>query len=249
MKTIALVNQKGGVAKTTSTLNLAVAKAKEGKNVLMVDLDPQASLTISCDMESHIEEDNICSVLDPEKKMNAADCTYSVETLKMENLYILPSDIALSSLEVKLMTEYRGDRALKKALDQVEEYFDYCFIDCPPNLGILTINGLVAADEVIIPCKTDYLSYRGLRFLKKTIKDVQEDRPELKVKGVVATMYRGTVANQKEIHDLLAQNEELLGTIKMSADVDREVHNGLPVVISQPSSESAREYYKIAKVI
>ena len=111
---------------------------------------------------------------------------------------------------------------------------------------------MCSADEVIIPCKTDYLSYRGLRSLKKTIEKVQSNKrlnPDLKLKGVIATLYRSTVANQREIHDLLKEHEEVLGTIKMSADVDREVHNGMPVVMTQPSSESARAYYQIAELI
>lgn len=249
MKKIALVNQKGGVAKTTSTYNLATAKAQEGKMVLMVDLDPQASLTISCGMEDKIDSENICHVLDG---MNPDECIYKVETLGFDNLFLMPADIELANVEMKLITKSAREKKLKRALNQIDEYFDYCFIDCPPNLGTLTMNALCCADEVIIPVKTDYLSYRGLGSLKATIEAIKEDpdlNPELQLLGVIGTLYRSNVGKHREILELLSENDRLLGVIKESADVDREVHNGLPVIITQKNSDSAEVYRNIAKVI
>lgn len=249
MKKIALVNQKGGVAKTTSTYNLAVAKAQEGKMVLMVDLDPQASLTISCRMEDKIDAENICHVFNG---MEPGECIYKVETLGFDNLFLLPSDIELANTEMELMQKFAREKKLGRALEQIEEYFDYCFIDCPPNLGTLTMNALCCADEVIIPVKTDYLSYRGLGSLKATVEAIKTDpdlNPELHLLGVIGTLYRSNVGKHREILELLSENDNLLGVIKESADVDREVHNGLPVVLTHKYSEAAEMYCSIANKI
>ncbi len=252
MKTFVLTNQKGGVAKTTACYNLATIKAQEGKRVLMVDLDPQASLTISCGMEKDYDKLNICGLFERVPK-DPFDCTYTVDALGMDNLYIIPSDIDLAEREMELITFSAREKKLKRALEKLAPLFDYCFIDCPPQLSILMINGLVAGDEVIIPCKTDYLAYKGINALLSTINRVQTDpdmNPDLKIAGIIATIYEQQVKDQRDVWDLLHElDAPFLGTIKKSADTPRAVYQGLPVVIAQKRSETARAFIEIASKI
>lgn len=250
MKIIALANQKGGVAKTTSTYNLATCKALEGYRVLMLDLDPQSSLTISSGIEPGTTEFNTCHLFD--RKIDPIDCAYKVKSMEKLNLYIIPSDIDLAEIEIQIISRPTREKILKKALQSFEEYFDYIFIDCPPQLSILTTNALVAANEVIIPCKTEYLSYRGLRALLKTISDISNDEdlnPSLKLRGIIATLFEVIINDQKDVLELLQEKAEILGIIKKSVDAYRTVINGLPVVISNENSDVSKAYLEISKKI
>lgn len=167
VKIISFTNQKGGVAKTTSAYNIAVLKAIAGKRVLMIDLDPQSSLTILCNFMPAKTEFSVCNLFDG--KTDPIDCGYLVKTTGLENLYIVPSDIELAEVEQNITGRTAREKILKKVLKYFEEYFDYIFIDCPPQLGILTTNAIVVADKVITPAKVKYLSYRSIRSLKRTI--------------------------------------------------------------------------------
>lgn len=247
-KCIIFLNQKGGVAKTTSTYNIAAAKAKEGKTVLMIDLDPQASLTIAAGIEpgeARLEGHNTCDLLTP--KVDPLDAVFSVSGI--DNLYIVPSDIELANMEKKLIIQMNGEVKLRNAIKKMREHFDYIFIDCPPQLGQLSINALVAADEVVIPCKTDYLSYRGLKALRETIEEVIEEQmnPDLVIDGIIATFYEAHVKDQQAVMNLIEQlGIPVIGTVRKSADIARNVVKGLPALVAIPSSNVAQEYSSIA---
>ncbi|MBQ2009533.1 MAG: ParA family protein [Selenomonadaceae bacterium] len=250
---IALANQKGGVAKTTCTYNLAAVKAKQGHRVLMIDLDPQASLTISCGIEPGAEEFqyNTCDLFN--WKVNPAECCYSVDKSGLDNLFIVPSDIDLALTERKLVSGRNSDVQLRKATQALRKYFDYIFIDCPPQLGTLLTNALTAADEVVVPVKTDYLAYRGLKALIETIEGVKSgdgDRslnPELKFAGVIATMYQVSSNDHRDILEMLNRHQTVLGVIRNTVEVNRKIIDGVPVVLSNPTSDSAVSYKAIAE--
>ena len=246
MEIIALANQKGGVAKTTSTYNLATEKALEGKKVLMIDLDPQASLTISCGLIPGKSNWNICNLFDNET--DPLDCAYLIPSTKMDNLFIIPSDINLAEIEQVLIGKMARERILKKSLKVFTNYFDYIFIDCPPQLGILTTNALVAADKVIIPTKAEYLSYRGIRALKNTInKIISEDlNNNLKLLGFIITMFEKNINDQRDILEQFEKEAPIIGKVKKSADAYRNVLNGLPVVLSNKKSDLTKSYKEIS---
>lgn len=255
-KIIALANQKGGVAKTTSTYNIAAIKAQAGCKVLMIDLDPQASLTISCGIEPGANEYGSCDLFN--SKISPVECCYSVDSIENlfdNGLYIVPSDIDLALTERNLVSGRNSDVQLRKATQFLRGYFDYIFIDCPPQLGTLLTNALTAADDVIVPVKTDYLAYRGLKALIETIEGVRSgdgDRslnPDLNFAGVIATMFQKSSNDHRDVLELLERNYEVLGVIKNTVEVNRKIIDGLPVVVASSASDAAIAYREIADKI
>jgi chromosome partitioning protein len=183
-KTITITNQKGGVGKTTTAINLSAALALSGENILLVDLDPQAHTTLGLGVEkSAVTQSVYHAILDESK-------TPGIIMRITDNLYLLPSNIQLAGAEVELVTMFDRENRLKRALLPLKERFSYIFIDCPPTLGLLTINGLVAADSVLIPIQCEYYALEGIARLLDTINLVKRHiNPNLEVEGIVLTMF------------------------------------------------------------
>lgn len=245
MKVIAIANQKGGVAKTTTTHNLGAAMAATGKRVLLIDLDSQASLTISVGLEPLEVDQTIVDVLRKEG-LPLMECVQRLS----DRLHIVTSIIDLAPMEMELLSRASREKILDRALRPVREQYDFILIDCPPQLSILTINALSCADGVLIPVKTDYLAYRGLTQLQDSIQEIQElINPGLKVLGVIATLYDTRVADDREILALLRKEYNLLGVIKRLAVAKKGIYDGLAAVEQAPNSDLAREYVAIAEMI
>lgn len=251
---IAIANQKGGVAKTTVTHNLGVALALREKNVLMIDLDSQASLTFCAGVKNPLEYDgrNIVAILEKDSGVDIRDCIYPVGTTDeiRKHLSLIPSIIDLAQTETVLYSRTSRERILAKALEPIKEKYDYILLDCPPQLGLMTVNALGAADGVIIPCKTDELSYRGLKQLEDTIVDVKDlVNPRLNVYGIVATLYQSRVTHDKVILEKLHSEYRVLGVMKQAAVAKKGVFDGVSAVEYMPSHEISVNVMKIADMI
>lgn len=242
---IAFANQKGGVAKTTSTYNVGVSLARKGKKTLIIDLDSQASLTISAGLEPFDYENTIVSVL---RKNGVAieKCTLPLQ----ENLKICPSRLELAQLEMEMIGRSMREMILKRALEPIRNDYDFILIDCPPQLSILTINALACSDFVIVPVKTDYLAYRGVELLMESIQDIKDlINPGISVLGIVATMYEQRVKDDNDILQALRDKYEVIGVIKKRAVAKKGVYDGLSVGEQDAKNDVATEYNKISDYV
>ena len=249
---ICIANQKGGVGKTTSTFCLATAKARAGKMTLMIDIDPQFSLTVSCGMEPDdpgYEGNSTCSLF--KKGVNPLDCCFKVASLKYDNLFIVPSSQQLAVTANKLALNSAGIFAFKENIEFLSKYFDYIFFDCPPSLDQLLTSSLISSDKVIIPVKPEKLSYIGIDLISETIKAVQEDaNSKLKVAGTLVTMYRRqSVEHNKYLEIIKNDNRDLLGVIPLSTIVTKELPYGRPCVDAHPTAAPSKAYIEVANKI
>lgn len=241
---VSVANQKGGVAKTTSVFNIGVELARRGKKILMVDFDAQASLTICAGLEPYEHERNIVSVI-----RDGTDVSECVVPLK-DNLYIVTSDIALAAQEMALVVRTMRELVLQKALEKVKDMYDYILIDCPPQLSILTINALSASDRVLIPCKTDYLSYRGLEQLNDTVEVVRNEvNRKLEVLGIIATLYEQRVKDDRDVLEYLQEKGTVITVVKKLAIAKKGIYSGMAVVEQDANNDIALAYKRVCDII
>lgn len=242
---IAFANQKGGVAKTTSTYNVGVALAKKGKRTLIIDLDSQASLTISAGLEPFEYDNTIVTAL----KKEGSDIEKCILSLQI-NLDICTSRLELAQMEIEMIGRAMRETILKRAIAPVLDKYDFILLDCQPQLGLLTINALACSDYVVIPVKTDYLAYRGVELLMESIAEVKAlINPQLSVMGVVATMFEKRVKDDNEILQALSQKHNVIGVVKKMAIAKKGVYTGLSVSEQSPKNDVATEYGKVSDYI
>lgn len=247
-KVIAIINQKGGVGKSTTAVNLSASLGEQGKKVLLVDLDPQGNTTSGYGIEKEELENDV---------YNALLEDYPIEDLVLDtvekNVFVIPSTIQLAGAEIELVSAMARESVLKTALDRIKNDFDYVFIDCPPSLGLLTINALVAADSLLIPIQCEYYALEGVTKLLESMKMVKNRlNPDLYVFGVVMTMYDSRTALSKQVVD---EVNKYFGKTVFKTIIPRNVKlseapsHGLPVIMYARVSKGSLAYSNLAREV
>nr|WP_305086868.1 ParA family protein [Rhodococcus sp. FXJ9.536] len=248
-KIVAMCNQKGGVGKTTSTINLGASLAEYGRRVLLVDLDPQGALSAGLGVAHHDLDLTVHNLL-VEPRVSIDDVLMRT---RVEGLDLLPSNIDLSAAEIQLVTEVGREQTLGRVLHPVLDRYDYVLIDCQPSLGLLTVNALACADSVIIPMECEYFSLRGLALLNDTVEKVHDRlNPRLELAGIVVTMFDARTLHAREV---MARVVEVFGDLVYDTVINRTVRfpetsvAGEPITTWAPKSTGAEAYRALAREV
>ncbi|MFD1148536.1 ParA family protein [Saccharothrix hoggarensis] len=248
-KILAVCNQKGGVGKTTSTINLGAALTEYGRRVLLVDFDPQGALSVGLGVHPHQLDQTIYNVI-MERNVAVGDV---IMRTPVEGMDLLPSNIDLSAAEIQLVSEVGREHTLVRTLRPVIEHYDYVLVDCQPSLGLLTVNALAAADGVLIPLECEFFSLRGVALLIDTIEKVRERlNPKLEITGILATMYDPRTLHSREV---MARVVEAFGDVVFDTVINRTVRfpettvAGEPITRWAPRSAGAKAYRALAREV
>lgn len=248
VKVIAITNQKGGVGKTTTSVNLSACLAELGKKVLLIDTDPQGNATSGFGCDKSSIRHSIYEVL-----INNVPMEEAIVPTKLDNLKLLPATIRLAGAEVELVSMMSRETKLKRALETIKHQFDYVIIDCPPSLGLLTVNSLTAANAIIVPVQCEYYALEGLSQLMNTVELVKNNlNPTLKLDGVVLTMFDARTNLSIQVVDEVKKHfrQKVFQTIiPRSVRLSEAPSYGEPIITYDPRSRGAQVYFDLAKEV